>query len=113
MILKALYDYYQRCGDLAPIGMEYKELGFILVISKNGSFVRFEDHRIDSKTANSFLVKKHVGRSSGIAPNYLYDNSSYVFGYAKEKSDKALECFTAFIGVICTHCHHISIAVSS
>ena len=96
MILKALYDYYQRCGDLAPIGMEYKELGFILVISKNGSFVRFEDHRIDSKTANSFLVKKHVGRSSGIAPNYLYDNSSYVFGYAKEKSDKALECFTAF-----------------
>ena len=39
MILKALYDYYQRCGDLAPIGMEYKELGFILVISKNGSFV--------------------------------------------------------------------------
>ena len=96
MILKALYDYYQMCGDLAPIGMEYKELGFILVISKNGSFVRFEDHRIDSKTANSFLVKKHVGRSSGIAPNYLYDNSSYVFGYAKEKSDKALECFTAF-----------------
>ena len=75
MILKALYDYYQRCGDLAPIGMEYKELGFILVISKNGSFVRFEDHRIDSKTANSFLVKKHVGRSSGIAPNYLYDKS--------------------------------------
>ena len=29
MILKALYDYYQRCGDLAPIGMEYKELKII------------------------------------------------------------------------------------
>ena len=54
MILKALYDYYQRCDDLAPFGMEKKELGFILVISKNGSFVRFEDHRKDSKTANFF-----------------------------------------------------------
>lgn len=96
MILKALYDYYQRCGDLAPFGMEYKELGFILVISNTGNFLRFEDNRKDSKSATSFLVKKHVGRSSGIAPNYLYDNSSYVFGYAKGKSDKALECFTAF-----------------
>ena len=48
MILKALYDYYQRCGDLAPIGMEYKELGFILVISKNGSFVRFKRNNLIS-----------------------------------------------------------------
>ena len=40
----------------------------------------------------------------------ITDNNEYFFGYAKEKSDKALECFTAFIGVICTHCHHISFA---
>ena len=29
MILKALYDYYHRSGDdVAPFGLEYKEIGF-------------------------------------------------------------------------------------
>ena len=32
MILKALYDYYHRSGDdVAPFGLEYKEIGFITV----------------------------------------------------------------------------------
>ena len=43
MILKALYDYYNRCGDLPMPGMEEKEIGFIIVLSKEGRFVRFED----------------------------------------------------------------------
>ena len=31
MILKALYDYYHRSGDdVAPFGLEYKEIGFII-----------------------------------------------------------------------------------
>ena len=29
MILKALYDYYQRCENMAPTGMEYKEIAFL------------------------------------------------------------------------------------
>lgn len=28
MILKALYDYYNRCGNLPAPGMELKEIGF-------------------------------------------------------------------------------------
>lgn len=42
MILKALYDYYNRCGNLPASGMEEKEIGFVIVISKEGKFVRFE-----------------------------------------------------------------------
>ncbi len=90
MILKALYDYYNRSGDnIAPFGLEYKEIGFILNIDKNGKFLRFEDRRIDKKSAQQFLVKKSVGRSSAPVANYLYDNSKYVFGYS-DKGD--LEC---------------------
>lgn len=100
MILKALYDYYQRCDGLAPFGMEYKEIGFVIVVSKYGDFLRFEDNRKDKASATSFLVKKHVSRTAGIAPNYLYDNSSYVFGYSKASTDKDakkdLDCFSAF-----------------
>ena len=82
MILKALYDYYQRCENLPALGMEFKEIGFIIVIANNGNFLRFEDRRIDKKSAQQFLVKKSVGRSSAPVANYLYDNSQYVFGYS-------------------------------
>ena len=82
MILQALYDYYHRCGDLPQKGMELKEIGFLIVIDKEGHFLRFEDRRIDKKQAQRFLVKKHVGRTSALAANYLYDNCGYVFGYS-------------------------------
>lgn len=86
MILQALYDYYHRCGDLPRKGMELKEIGFLIVIDKDGHFLRFEDRRIDKKQAQKFLVKKHVGRTSALVANHLYDNSGYVFGYS-EKGD--------------------------
>lgn len=95
MILQALYDYYNRSkGTLPVFGRELKEIGFLIVIDKNGNFVRFEDRRIDKKQAQKFLVKKSVGRTSAPAANYLYDNSAYVFGYS-EKGDpkKCLETF--------------------
>lgn len=87
MILKALYDYYQRSGEeVAPLGLEYKQIGFIIVLDKNGHFLRFEDRRMDKKSAQQFLVMKSVGRSSAPVANYLYDNSQYVFGYS-DKGD--------------------------
>lgn len=86
MILRALYDYYQRCDNLPAFGMELKQIGFLIVICKDGKFLRFEDRRIDKKTAQQFLVKKSVGRSSAPVANYLYDNSQYVFGYS-DKGD--------------------------
>ena len=88
MILKALYDYYHRCGNLPKQGTELKEIGFLIVIDKDGNFLRFEDRRIDKKQAQKFLVKKHVGRTSALAANFLYDNSGYVFGYS-EKGDSS------------------------
>ena len=87
MILKALYDYYNRNkGELPVFGRELKEIGFLIVIDKDGDFIRFEDRRIDKKRAQQFLVKKHVGRTSAPVANYLYDSSAYVFGYS-DKGD--------------------------
>lgn len=85
MILQALYDYYNRSKDKLPtFGRELKEIGFLIVIDKNGTFLRFEDRRKDNKHAQKFLVKKSIGRSSAPVANYLYDNSAYVFGYSDE-----------------------------
>ena len=42
MILKALYDYYNRCEGLSAKGLEQKEIGYLIVIDKDGAFVRIE-----------------------------------------------------------------------
>ena len=88
MILKALYDYYNRCDNLPAKGLEEKEIGFLLVLSPNGQFLRFEDCRIGKDHARIYLVKKHVGRSSAAVANYLYDNSAYVLGYSEKSNGK-------------------------
>ena len=107
MILKALYDYYHRSDDLPVPGMEEKEIGFLLVITKEGKFVRLEDCRIDKNHAKTYLVKKHVSRTSAVAANHLYDNAAYVLGYCdvtkiKKEADqekeelKTVNCLEAF-----------------
>lgn len=96
MILKALYDYYNRCGNLPAKGMEEKEIGFLLVLSSEGRFLRFEDCRTDRDHARVYLVKKHVGRSSAAVANYLYDNSAYVLGYSDKSNGKDQLYFDTF-----------------
>lgn len=97
MILRALYDYYHRCGNLPQKGMELREIGFLIVLDINGRFVRFEDRRINKVHAQEFLVKKSVERSSAPKANYLYDNSKYVFGYSEDAdSDEKMGCVKYF-----------------
>lgn len=98
MILKALYDYYQRCGDLAPFGMEYKEIGFLIVIKKDGTFVRIESRMNDKKTADSFLVPKTVGRSSKkYKPNYFWDKLEYIVGYGGNDASLKKQLFVNMV----------------
>ena len=96
MILKALYDYYYRCDTLPARGMEEKEIGFLLVLSSDGCFLRFEDCRLGRDHARTYLVKKHVGRSSAAVANYLYDNSAYVLGYSDKSNGKEQIYFDTF-----------------
>ncbi len=96
MILKALYDYYNRCGNLPMPGMEEKEIGFLVVISRQGKFIRFEDCRLDKNHARVYLVKKHVGRTSAAVANYLYDNSAYVLGFSDKSNGKEQLYFDTF-----------------
>ena len=98
MILRALYDYYNRCADTLPhYGTANKQIGFIVVIDNEGRFLRFEDRRIDGDTAQSFQVPQPVGRSSGVCANYLYDNSEYVLGYSdKRDAEQSKKYFDAF-----------------
>ena len=93
MILKALYDYYNRRGDLPPVGFELKEIGFLIVIDKEGNFRRLESRMENNKTAKKFLVLRTVQRSSTkFVPNYLWDKYDYVIG-GSDKNNKKRQTF--------------------
>lgn len=94
MILKALYDYYHRSDNLPPFGTELKEIHYIIVIDKDGKFIRLEDCKIGKKEHLSFLVRKSVDRTSADAAWFLYDKSEYVFGFPEsDKSQSRFNCF--------------------
>ena len=88
MILKRLYDYAHDSADaMMPPGAEAIEIEYIIVIDKEGKFLRFESKRVDKKNVIKFVVKKRVGRTSKPKPNTLWDNGKYVFGFTEK--DKA------------------------
>ena len=71
MILQALKDYYDRKssdpdGGIAPVGFEYKEIPFVIVLDEQGNFIQIEDTRYqDGKRIRSkeFLVPKAEKRT--------------------------------------------------
>ena len=98
MILKALCDYYDRCGDMPVIGTELKEIGYVIVIDEMGNYVRIDSQMIDRRKAKEFLVAQTIKRSgTKYVANYLWDNIDYVLGYNENNPDKAIICKQKFV----------------
>lgn len=94
MILKALYDYYHRCGNLPQMGMELKEIGYLIVINRNGNFIRVESRMINKKQASVFNVIKTISRSGKkYTPNLFWDNYEYIIGGGSDESKKKNQTF--------------------
>lgn len=106
MILQALESYYRRKATdpeshIAPHGLEWKEIPFLLVLDEEGNFGGIEDTREGEGKrlrGKRFLVPKAVKRSSGINANLCWDSAEYVLGVpqkdkAPEKTKKKHEAF--------------------
>lgn len=86
MILKALYDYYHRCGNLAEQGFENKEISFIIVVDEDGNLFDVEDFRRDgNKHGTPFLVVKGVRSGTTPKPYLFWDNVEYTCNYVAPK----------------------------
>lgn len=99
MILKALYDYYERKPEIhAPIGYEKEELDFIIILNKEGNFVDLQNKR-ENKRGKEYFVPKAVVRTAAPKPNLLWDKIEYVTGFGKDekKSAQAKKYNKAFI----------------
>ena len=72
MIIQALTEYYDRKtadsqSSIAPLGWEWKELPFLIVIDEQGHFVRIEDTRedINGKRKKGKKEKSGIGWNDG------------------------------------------------
>lgn len=106
MILQALTDYYRTLegqGQLSAPGWSPVKVSFALCIDQDGALERvisLQTEQMKGKKTvlapQSIILPAPVKRSSGIAANFLCDNSSYILGVDnKGKPQRSAECFAA------------------
>lgn len=101
MILQALKEYYDRKSadpksGIAPPGWEWKEIPYLVVLSKDGEIVDLEctvEGTGKTKTTKRFLIPQTVKRTVGVAANLLWDTPEYTLGIAsgKGKGDRVIQ----------------------
>lgn len=92
MILKALYDYYNRNqNELAPLFLSYEDFFFAIVINKEGKFLRIEDLRNDKGEGTTIMTLRPEERTSAPVPHFLGDNGSYVLGLKDVKMEDGFD----------------------
>lgn len=113
MILQALTAYYEqlvRLGKLSAPGWDDSfKVSYELRLNDAGQLLRvvslLTEKTVGKKTVlapRAMRVPAHEKRSSGIAANFLCDNSSYLLGAdEKGKPERSADCFKA-----CAKLHH-------
>jgi len=102
MILQTLNDYYDRLiddpkSDVPQMGFCIQGIHFCIVLDKSGRCVGNPIDLRDGNTPKMLVVPQAVKRTSGIAANFLWDNTGYVLG-ADDKGNpkRAALTFEAF-----------------
>ena len=106
MILQALVRYYEdllQNGTLRAPGWVKEKISWGLQLADDGQPLVLHDLRTSQQRGKKTVllpreefVPERVKRSSGVAANFLCDNSSYIFGAdAKGKPERAAQCFAA------------------
>jgi CRISPR-associated protein Csd1 len=97
MILQSLCEYYQRkadLGEIAPFGLQYQEIPFVIVIDRNGNFIQIEDTREKrggKYRAKMILAPLEAERTSNIKSSLLYDTLEYILGIQNKKNNKRID----------------------
>lgn len=80
MILQALLSYYERCDGIAPLGFEFKEIPFLILINEKGHFVNLEDTRENGRGKRYLLPasKTRSGPKSYETTFLLWDHTGYL-----------------------------------
>ncbi len=78
------YDRMATRGEVPPFGYSQEKIGFLISLNADGTVagqpvdLRLGEGR--KKTARALAVPRPTKRTSGIAPNFLWDKTAYVLG---------------------------------
>lgn len=120
MILQALKEYYDRKAadpesGIAPLGWEWKEIPYLIVLDRTGQLVNVEDTRemVGKKLrARSFRVPQSVKRTVGVKAFFLWDNVEYVTGaVCKGKQGRVKDQHAAFMAKLLKYANIPSVQI--
>jgi CRISPR-associated protein Csd1 len=100
--LASLVRAYDRMGDDAPpFGYSAERIGFLIPLNADGSLAGapIDLREVDGKkkTPKLILAPQPTKRTSGVAPNFLWDKSSYVLGVTGGEGKRTAEEHAAFV----------------
>lgn len=104
MIINSLYKHYQLLAeqpdiDIPPAGFSAARVAFAFVLSEQGdllNIIPLAQQEGKRQVAMEMQVPEQLKRSSGISPNFLCDNCTYVVGLdAKGKPERTRRAFEA------------------
>lgn len=105
MVIKALVDLYETLLEqkqVAPPGWDKQKISCKIILNSKGEIENVVDIRekvTKGKKTNlipqTITLPKAEIRSINIKPNFLWDNSTYIFGYNPQDPKKAQKAFQA------------------
>lgn len=86
-LLAALVAANDRLPDAPPYGYSSEKISFCVILNADGTVAEVADLRAPDKkrSPRMLMVPQAKKRTVGVAPNFLWDKSSYVLGVTSEK----------------------------
>lgn len=112
MILQSLTRLYEdlvQRGEISRPGWAPAKISYVLCLDGNGTLIQVLPQLVEEQAGKKTVLRPRsirlpaaVTRSSGVLPNFLWDNSSYILGIdEKGKPERSASCFQA-----CAQLHH-------
>lgn len=103
--LVKLYEAWVDKGEIEKLGWNPVKISYGISLDEEGNVDEIIHLKTNAPKGNKEIpslisLPMPVKRSVGVASNFLYDNSTYVFGYDNSnKPDRAKQCFECFRNV--------------
>lgn len=99
-ILASLAKAYDRLPDAPPFGYSTEKIGFVISLNPDGTVASLTDLRDGTgkkKLPRMIQVPQPTKRTAGIAPNFLWDKTSYVLGVTAGEGKRTADEHAAFV----------------
>ncbi|ALA16551.1 MULTISPECIES: type I-C CRISPR-associated protein Cas8c/Csd1 [unclassified Chelatococcus] len=98
-ILASLAKAYDRLPNVPPFGFSTEKIGFVISLNEDGSVASVTDLRDGTgkkKVPRLMQVPQPVKRTVAIAPNFLWDKTSYLLGVTAGEGKRTADEHRAF-----------------